>query len=271
MPLEELTAAELESQRAFDEGADGTAPVLPAPEPKPAEVVVPKPKYARITLEELADLRAKNAAHEGQFSKAFGTIGNLQKTMNELREQAKAKAPERSIVIPPDAFADMERDFPELAAHFRAGLEATFKRQDSPAPTKDAPDEAAFKRLVDQSAVEREIEALEDAYPDWKVIVGAVDADKEQPNPDNAFRKWLGTKDVTYQAKINGTLSAAILSRAIEAFKNEAKPAPVKAPDPKVDARRQQLNAAMQPKGDGGHAPLANDSEANFAAGFAGR
>ena len=76
---------------------------------------------------------------------------------------------------------------------------------------------------------------------------------------------------MTYQAKISGSNSAAVLGRAIDAFQNEAKPAAQPVQDPKVVARRQQMSAAVQPKGDGGHAPSANDAEANFAAGFAGR
>jgi hypothetical protein len=59
------------------------------------------------------------------------------------------------------------------------------------------------------------------AYPNWREIVGAVDITKQQPDPDNAFRKWLATKDPAYQAKINGTNSPREVEKAIAQFQAE--------------------------------------------------
>ncbi len=275
--VEAAAAAEKQAQADFDAGgvketSTGKAAVVEAPakpEVIPAPVVepapAPKPKYARITEEELAELRTKAASHESQFAKAFGTIGNLQKTLNELRA---AKPQEPKVEVSDEAFAEMAKDFPELTTHIRKAIEATLKGAGS---TQSAVDPEQMKKLVAQHVVEHETEALEDAYPDWRTIVGAVDATKEQPDPGNAFRKWLSTKDDAYQARINSTLSAAVLSRAISQFKADTKESPKPAPDLKAMARAARVADAVQPRGDGGHPTSHNTAEDEFAAGFASR
>jgi hypothetical protein len=62
------------------------------------------------------------------------------------------------------------------------------------------------------------------AFPDWRTIVGAVDIRKQQPDPNNPFRKWLATKDALYQAKINGTNSPREIEKAIALFRAESEP-----------------------------------------------
>jgi hypothetical protein len=61
-------------------------------------------------------------------------------------------------------------------------------------------------------------------YPNWIAIVGAVDISKQQPDPNNPFRKWLTTKDATYQAKINGTNSPREIENAIALFRADSGP-----------------------------------------------
>jgi hypothetical protein len=61
-------------------------------------------------------------------------------------------------------------------------------------------------------------------YPDWRAIVGAVDISKEEPNPNNPFRKWLSTRGAAYQAKINGSDSPREIERAIALFRADSGP-----------------------------------------------
>jgi hypothetical protein len=61
-------------------------------------------------------------------------------------------------------------------------------------------------------------------YPDWRAIVGAVDVSKQQPDPDNPFRKWLATKDAAYQSKINGTDRPREIEKAIVLFRADSGP-----------------------------------------------
>lgn len=77
---------------------------------------------------------------------------------------------------------------------------------------------AAKSKAIDAA----QLAHLVKTYPDWRAIVGAVDVSKQQPDPNNAFRKWLATKDAAYQKKINGTTSPREVEKAIALFQAES-------------------------------------------------
>lgn len=285
--VEEDRAADQQAQDDFEAGAAAETPkpagkpgkpddmqASPALEIKPAIVATkPEPKYVRVTEDQYAAWNAaaaKTASYEGQLSKAFGTIGDITKKLAALQGGG---AP-RSFTIPKDAFAGMERDFPELAEHTRAALEATLRGLTGTPGAADI-DPDTMKRLVTEHATEArtqaEIEALQDEHPDWRKIVGQVDITKQQPDANNAFRKWLATKPADYQTRLNSTNSAAVISRAISRFQSEVK-TPAK-PTPSLQAQLQaaRIRGAVQPRGDGGHAAPANTEDREFEAGFASR
>jgi hypothetical protein len=234
----------------------------------------PKPEYVKITRKDWDEVRAaaaRTASYDSQLSKAFGTIGGLQKALTDLRNEGPRTG---KFEIPKDAFADMERDFPELAQQTRAAMEKALRGvTGSPGAASIDPDE--MKRLVAEHAtqvrIDAEIEALEEDHPDWRKIVGQVDTSKQQPDPNNAFRKWLATKDAAYQARLNSTNSAAVISRAISRFRSETKPAPPPAPTLQQQLRNARIKGAVQPRGDGGQPAQANTDEDEFAAGFNSR
>ena len=288
---EETRAAEAVEQADFESGAametpapKGTAkpgaaatekPDAAAVEEKPAVVVEPKPEYVRVTRKDWDDVRAaaaKTANYDSQFSRAFGTLGGLQKALTALQTGTPRGG---KIEIPKDAFAAMERDFPELAQHTRSALEATLRGLTGTGAADPDP-EALTKLITEHSAkirADAEIESLEDAYPDWGKIVGKVDVLKgEKPDPANAFRKWLATKDAAYQTRLNSTHSAAVISRAIDRFQAETKAPGRVAPTLEAqlaDARRGRIAGAVKPRGDGGQAQGPATGEDEFAAGFA--
>jgi hypothetical protein len=303
MPADDATAieadraAEQQAQADFESGmpsepattmpAAGATPdtAKPDPAPKPdtkpavakpeAAVKPPEPKYVRLTEDQFATLNAaaaKTASFEGQLSKAFGTIGNMQKVLTGLQSATPRGG---KIEIPKDAFAGMERDFPELAEHTRAALEATLRGLTGTGPAGAEIDPELMKRLVTEHATQArtdaEIEALEDEFPDWRKIVGQVDISKQQPDAANPFRKWLATKDAAYQARLNSTNSAAVISRAIRTFQAEAKAPAAATPTPSLKAQLQaaRIRGAVQPRGDGGQAAPAPTGDAEFEAGFA--
>lgn len=247
-----------------DEPKDPPDPVDPPPPPAP--------EYVQITKEQFAKL--ESAATEvgtlkSQLDKAFGSIGGVQQLVKELQ----AKTPEGATVeIPADAFEGMEEEFPDIAKHMRGVLEKTLKGVRGTGDAKTVVDPEAVSRLVADGIKQREMEALEDAYPDWRSIVGAVDsADKADPN--NEFRKWLGTQPADYQKKINSTHSAVVLSRAIDKFKDATKtppppPPPPKTPAPRQEARRSRIVDAVQPKGDGHVPPPTKTDDDAFQEGF---
>ncbi len=283
--MAEPTDADKQADEAFASGfvleTPPAKPAVPEPateakpepkvEPKAETKVAPKteakaPKYVQITQEQFDSLQAaatKTTAIEGQLSKVFGTMGDMQQIVKKLQSATPAGM---SIEIPKDAFAEMERDFPELAAHLRAGLEKSLKGVRGTADGVAA-DPDAVGKLVDEKTAKLQIEALEDAHPTWREIVGAVGSDGKH-DPENPFRKWLATQPAEYQAKINATNSATVITRAIDKFiaAKAALPKTPATPAPKVAARNDRIRDAIQPRGDGGQpAPPAKD---DFAEGF---
>lgn len=266
-------AADADFASAFAGEEKRKAEPEPAATPRAKEKVEaePAPEYVQITAKDWAEVRAaaaKTASYDQQLSKAFGTIGNLQKLISGLQ----ADTPKgRKVEIPADAFADMERDFPELAKMNRSALERVLAGITGTGAS-DA-DPAKLEQAYAQFHAKRELHTLEQIWPDWRQIVGAVDATREQPDPNNPFRKWLGGKDAAYQERINSSESAAVIDRAIRDFRREtrnqaARPtATTPRSDPKADARAERMKAAIQPRGDRA-GPAAPSEDDEFTAGF---
>ena len=244
--------------------------VKPEPAETPREPAAPKPEFVRVTKQEWAEVRAaaaKTASYDAQLSKLFGTTGNLQKLVQGAQAQAPAG---RKIEIPKDAFSAMEKDFPELAQQTRTAIERALSGVTGTGANDVDPDK--LEGMLASFAAKREIEALEDAYPDWREIVGAVDVSRGvQPDPNQPFRKWLAGKDATYQARVNNSESAAVIGRAIKLFQRETTVAaqPRVNGTPRNDARADRIRAAVQPRGDAGGASAAGSSDDDqFEAGF---
>ena len=142
----------------------------------------------------------------------------------------------------------MERDFPELAQQTRAAMEAALQGYTGTGAA-DA-DPAKLESMLAAYTSRREIEALEDAFPAWREIVGAVDVTRQAPDPNNPFRRWLATKDVAYQTRINGSESATVIGRAIRAFQKETAAAPKVNGTQRDLVRADRIRAAVQPRGD---------------------
>lgn len=278
MTLEADDAAKLaEEDAAFasgfpDKGAEKPAetpdkPDPPAPATAPAKVEE-KPEYVQVSAKEWAEVRAaaaKTASYDAQLSKVFGTLGNLQKQANTQPAGAA-----RKVEIPKDAFAAMERDFPELAQHTRAALESALSGVGGGAPGAS---EEALRASMQKAVTAAEIEDLEDEHPEWRKIVGAVDvANGEQPDANNPFRRWLATKDAAYQARIEGAQRASTISRAINRFQSETKASPKPAATtPRSDARAERIKEAVQPRGDNAGAAPGKSDDDEFLAGFNSR
>lgn len=238
------------------------------------EKAEPAPEYIQITKSDWEDVRAERAKYEQQFSKAFGTIGNLQKQLNGFKaaEPPPAAPPVKPRVeISREAFAEMEKDFPELAQQTRAALEAALSGL--PAPAGSEIDAAKIEGLFASYASRLEIKALEDAYPEWREIVGAVAAG-ESPDPDQPFRKWLAGKGETYQKRINNSERAEVIENAIALFQKETA-----APKTNGTARAtaaataaaDRFKAAVQPRGDSGGPPPGKSEDEEFESGFNSR
>lgn len=275
---EGLTAEQREAAE-MAEGFDGesdqpvaateAAPkVEPQPEPKPAAAKPKQPEFVQITREQFNALEAaaqKVTAIEGQVSKVFGTLGNVQETVKKLSTGPKMAIPAEVLA---EAYADMKKDFPELAAHSETALKRIFEKVALEAGGSPL-SEAALKKLVQDQAIAYQAEALADSYPDWREIVGPVDSE-DRHDPSNPFRQWLAKQDTGYQHKVNSTNSAAVIERAITRFRKEtAKPAMPVTPLPKVTRQLARIRGAVQPRGDGGAPGPTRTADDDFSAGFA--
>lgn len=288
-PVEQSAVDETQAQADFDAGAamettpgpktpaaeDGQQPrddsgrfASPKPDQKPAEKPADQPEYVQLTKQQFE--RLETAANrtddfEKQFSKAFGTIGDMQKIVRTLQGQTPRGL---AVKIPDGAFAAMEKDFPELASHTRAALEATLKGLEGTGSASAHVDTEAFEAKLVERVLKLASEDLEDEFPEWQKIVGAVDTRKgEKPDPNHPFRKWLATKPQNYQDRVNGANSAGVITRAIRAYQSEIKTPAAPAKDPQAATRTSRIHEAVRPKGDGGQPPVKNADD-EFEAGF---
>jgi len=277
---EQQEVDELQAQKDFEAGeAQETKPDVPVKptqdEPKaetqteePRPTPKPQPKYVRLTEDQYKTLEAaaqKTSALEGQISKVFGTVGDMQQIVRKIQSATPAGA---VVDLPEDVVSEMEKDFPELAGHLKAALGKALKGVRGTGAA--ASDPAATERAVRAAVIAHEVEALEDAHPTWKEIVGAVDS-AGRADPNNEFRKWLGKQDEAYQRKVNATNSSAVIGKAIDKFMASKTPARSPATPTKVTAQSARIQGAIRPKGDGGTPAPRNTDNDDFEQGFATR
>lgn len=230
----------------------------------------PETEYVRITQKEFDEMRAATARMV-TADKLKDTIGGIMGDLeSRIVRKLQAQTPEgKPVEIPKAVLAKVRQDYPDLADLLEADLAEAFKGlrgTGAEAPTQDA---EAIRNIVVAGMRRQAEEALDDAHPSWREIVGAVD-ENGNADPENEFRKWLSAQDAGYQAKINGTDNAAVIARAIDnflAFK-EQKKVVTKLPTPKIVARTNVIKSSVQPKGDGGQPPPGKSAEDEFAEGF---
>jgi hypothetical protein len=247
--------------------ADASPAKRPDPAATPPEDPAPV-EHVQVTRKEWEEVRAaaaRTASYDSQFSKAFGTLGQIQKILNDQKTQTPAQtaAAVRKIDIPASAFQEMSRDFPELATQVQAAMQAALSG--IPLGASDA-DPAELERRLSEYHAKREVKLLASEFPNWREDVGAVGLD-EQPDPNHPFRKWLSGKPADYQVRVNEAESADIIGRAIRLFRRETT-ASAKPTATRDTARAERIAAAVQPRGDRAGAAPANTAEDAFASGY---
>lgn len=271
--MAEVNSAEVEAtvEAAFNAAITGTPPALaekvvegdPAddaarPEAEaaaPVVVVPPKPQYVRLTKQEWDNTKAaagKVATLESQVAK----LTAAQAKAEQIIQQAQAQTPVGAEIDPQvliDAFADQERDFPELAAQNRAAIGHVLKNLRGTGTAQPPASPVDMDAAVEKVLLTREGKALEKVYPDWSDIVGRPGADGTPP-PNTEFRQWLATQPADYQEEVSTTHSPAVMQAAIDRFKTKA-PAPAAANDKKA-ARRAVIEDAQTPRAEGNAPPL---------------
>lgn len=288
--MAEVNAAEVEAKAdaAFGAGFGGAPPAeIPPvkvvddapPAPVPAAVapaVVPeKPQYIRLTKQEWDNTKAaagKVSSLESQVAKLVGSMPKGEQLVQQVLESVRSQTPAGlTVEISDDDFAEMAADFPELAKTTRAALEKILKKANvkgtgtaqPPAPAVDI--DAAVEKVL----MNREVNALAKAYPDWSDIVGRPPAEGAEPAKDNPFRVWLASQPAEYQKEVSETNSPAVVQAAIDKFKATPTTATPATPDKRA-ARRAVIEDAVTPRADGSPPPLNTplSAEDAFASGF---
>ena len=281
---EVIEQTEEQAAAAFAAGFDSDAPQPQAATPPPVAATTeappvqeepkadepPAPKYVQLTEEQLVQIMAtvdQTASLKKGLDSVAGTVGNVRKALDQVRSQTPSGA---VVEITDEDFAELKEDFPELAGHTRAALERILKRTNltgTGAPATPTFDPEATRRTAAEIVHQQGLDDLNDLHPGWEDIVGTPD------DANNEYRKWLATQPEKYQDLIRSTYSATITSRSIDRFKAaQAKAAAAARPQTPARpnaSRRDRIQAAVQPRGNGqAPAPHTPTPEDNFRAGF---
>jgi len=281
-----------QAQQEFESGFNDadTAKVVPQPEQKAEEVTKPEetqqaPEYAQITRQEWEELKASKARLE-QFEqssrqtldKLAGNTGSLKQAVEKLQSQTQRGKP---VEITEEDVKDISEEFPELGKlQLKALQKIVGKLQGTGTaanPTDIENAQQQVKQQFDQQQLEQmlnerlnsrteelhgsikqqltqefEVRSLSKQHPDWQMVVGAPDSNTD-------FRKWLDTKP-DLKAKLSESWDADEIGKVISEYKSAAK---------KENDRKKRLEAAVEPRGIGGHSPSSNQVD-EFEAGYAG-
>lgn len=262
----------------FDSGFNNAGPTqttTPAEEldtaPDEVAVVVetpaPEPKYAQITEEQLANLLQISTAipdikaeNKRQFDAAFGKIGGMKEALDKIQSATPAG---QMLEISEDDFAEMREEFPELAAMQIKGMNKALSKLRG---TGTAFDPSQIDGRVDErvtaavQASERKAEAkLMRAYHrDWIDVVRS-----------NEFKAWHETLPADERTKLKLSNDSEFVADYLDRYKASIKPAVLKVDDKAANSRQKRIEAAINPKGTGGHAAGPSEDD-EFDAGFKG-
>jgi FtsZ-binding cell division protein ZapB len=248
---------ETNEQDGFDADEVATKP-LPTERPEEqaaevaAEAVVEQAiEYAQLTKAEYEELKALKQAQERSFGTAFGKIGGIERTLQQLQAGAKVDISQEDI----DSLKD---DFPPIAA----ALEKIRGMRALPAGVADP---AQIEQIVQQriapalTAVEHkfELRMLAKEHPDYK----NVDADP-------AFAKWVSTQPQPWREELvtaSENYDSEVVGAAMhkfKLFKKQTRQTPAVTPP-----RNSRQIAAVTPRGSGlVRAPVGNDEASGFDA-----
>jgi len=208
----------------------------------------PAIEYVQLTKAERDELMGLRDQAQKQFGTAFGKIGGIERTLQQLNSGAQVDISQEDI----DALKD---DFPPLAA----ALEKVRNLRALPGSSVD-PEQ--IEALVEQRVAPRlqrmELRLLSKDHPDWKQIDG-----------DPAFAAWVAAQPDEFKqnlAQASKAYDSEVVSEAMTKFKQSRRTAPANTGSDPASARRSRMSAAVTPRGVGGNAaPNATD---DLMAGF---
>lgn len=234
----------------------------PNPEPAASE-----PKYVQITEDELQRLRAGvtaideiKADSKRQFDAAFGKIGGMQQLVDQLKSQTPSG---QAVEITEEDFSELKAEWPEMADLSLKGFQrvlSKLKGTGTPTATIDVDKIVAERVAPEIERVRNEYRSeitelrLRTHHKDWNQVINSQEFMAwEKTLPQEERQKFLSSSDPEYVAEV------------ITKFKDARQAATSKS---KTNSTRQELiEAAVNPRGTGGHAPAPSEDD-EFDAGF---
>jgi hypothetical protein len=208
---------------SLEEGFTGQEPQAQATE---------EPSYARITQADYEALLARQDANSTQFDKAFGHIGQVRQTLEELKKHNEGRA---SAQISVDAFKELEEDFPSLAEKIVKGLNSA----NLPMGGGQAFDPAVLEQTA-QRIAQQTIDAV---IPTFELkILKARHPDHIEISKSTEFSEWINTRPEDKE-KIFASNDSDYVASVLSEFKARKAPA--------SSNRQRQIQAAIQPKSTG--------------------
>jgi hypothetical protein len=198
---------------------------------EPQAPVAEEPTYARITQAEYAALLAKQESTSTQFDKAFGHIGQVRQTLDELKKQNEGRA---TAQISVDAFKELEEDFPSLAEKIVKGLNSA---------NLPVGGQAFDPAVLEQTAQRIAQQTIDAVIPTFELkILKARHPDHIEVSKSPEFTEWLNTRPDDKE-KIFASNDSDYVASVLSEFKARKPPA--------SSNRQRQIQAAIQPKSTG--------------------
>lgn len=262
-----------EALAALQAGFDGQPTETPAaektePKQPPATPAAPEPEFVQITKADWEALSSRaskvddlRSTLEKSNGTAFGKIGGIERAMNELRAGMSIAGLDLSGISDAE-IAEVKDELPALANALTKLKAAGPRAVDADALGKvvAARLEEAMPQLEEKVERKFELRRLTKAHPDWQNVVAS-----------EAYSKWMAAQPQDYQDLVMNSWDADVTAPALAKFKEDTAPkksAAGTSPSPKATARRERLEAAVQPRGSTVLAKPEKSAEDQFNEGF---
>lgn len=261
-----------DSQTSEENSFESSYSDAPTETPAPATPKIEANQAVATTADPMKELIARMDKFQASHDTLAGHIGGLSRAQQEFRNtlaaaqaatgkvsNAPTQAELNNAIKDPDDWAALKKEYPQWAGATEKIIDAKVK---ATAVDKAAIDKAVADRVAGETAavrtemIDSHLDAIVDG--DWKAVVASP-----------AFDAWIDAQkpEIKALAESSKMTDAAKMLRLFESSKN-ASTAPA-APSKEVSARNKRVQAALNPRGAGGHAE-GNTEIDSFEAGYSG-
>lgn len=237
---------------------DGQAASTETPAAEP-----PAPEFVQLTRDDFTKLmqRAEEVDNlkstvQQNADKVFGTIGGIQRILNDLKAQPSGQP----LKLSEADFAELTAEYPDLAALTTKGLQRVLEKL----PTRAAAvDPSAIEKVVQERTATVRTEVI-DSHLD-----AVVDGDWREEVRKPEYAAWIDKQpdEVKALGASDSLRDAAKLMRLYKAHRDAPPPAPAPTTQQTSPTRSRVFAAAVAPKGAGVTAVRPSEDD-DFESGF---